>query len=355
MNSILVHFDVEEHYVLLDTFIASAVSTRRAVEAFNQTYFDGKLVFEVVIYPPETGSLKQYVGIFLKGVKKLGKGAAITAGTLWALVQVLDSETVQDMSVEFLGDKPSEILIEQIKGYQEKFHDVSEENLETLDQEKVGDLEKEAFLLLEEVVSRSVTSALEMPRSDLERIDVPAQLKFELSEAQAALYGQALNDPKIRAIGFSEDNDFPIPRSNFAERAIRPRQIDVDAENEIEWKVTQRRIRVSSPNFDRDDQSARKWKGKDTSGQQLLFEIVDEEFWLKLSLSEFEFSETTELYVQMAAKFEAGRQKENKVIRVLAIDGRSVAEPLSEDALQSILGMFEVEKNSNSDPGLFEC
>ena len=354
MKSVLVHFEVDEHYVLLETFVASALSTKKAVEAFNQAYFGGQLDFEIVIYPPEIGSLKQYIGVLLKGGKKVGQYSAGALGVAFVVLQVLDSDTIQDVSKEFLGGKPGEIIIERIKKYQQLIErDIADDQLENISHDRTY-IDDEGANLVEEIITKSVTNALEMPKASLESLDAPDQLKYDLLDAQADLYSEALLDPKIWAIGFTEDNESPVPRSNFAERAVRPRKLDTKPDLEATWEVSQRRIKVSSPNFDRENQHVRKWKGRDSTGQSLLFEILDEGFWVRLGRSEIEFTETTEMVAQVATMIEKGRTREVNVVRVLSVDGEYLADPLEGTALDAILGSFRTEGQAYSSPSLFD-
>lgn len=98
MYNILVHYDVSDHYVQLDTFVASAKAAQASVRALNQFYFSNQIEFELVVVAPESGSLKQYIGVALKGV-------TWTTATLWMFFQVMDSDTVQDLSREFFGSE----------------------------------------------------------------------------------------------------------------------------------------------------------------------------------------------------------------------------------------------------------
>ncbi|MGQ3487416.1 hypothetical protein [Roseovarius pacificus] len=353
MSSVLVHFDVAEDYVLLDTFVASAEAARKAVEALNREFFNNELQFEFIIFPPAPGSLKQYVGVVLKGVKKLSKGIAATTLTIWAIIQVMDSGTVQDLSQEYLGGTPSEIIIKKIDDFKnraEKFQSSSDQEQDEVEAEK---LKEEGVELLEEIVTRSASWALQEPVKTFETARTSDQFRYELEDAQADLYDAALKDPQVRGIGFSEEEEFPIERNNFAERAIRPTPLK-EEEPEIEWIVSIRIIRVTSPNFDRDDQSTRKWKGRDSSGNSVLFEIVDEEFWHRLIREDQEFGEATVLKVQMASSISGRRARENKVIRVLAIDDEELAKPLQDEALGAVLGTFSHERRSRLTPDLFD-
>lgn len=114
-----------------------------------------------------------------------------------------------------------------------------------------------------------------------------------------------------------------------------------------------RRIRVTSPNFEKEDQNQRKWKGRLDTGAQILFEIIAEDFWLRLKNAEIEFGEATVIKVQLASRLENRRVKDHKVVRVLTIDEVELAAPLADDALNAVLGAYKHDVNRPDTPDLF--
>jgi hypothetical protein len=111
-------------------------------------------------------------------------------------------------------------------------------------------------------------------------------------------------------------------------------------------------IKVTSPNFERPDQAARKWKGKTAEGTTILFEIEDEEFWQKLHSRAIEFTESTAIDVQMATLFVDGRPKIHRAIRVLKVGKVHVANPLDDNAIAAIVGKFKNCPAKESGPDL---
>ena len=57
-GQLLIHFEVEEHYLKLDTFIKTAESARHVIEALNNSFFQGKLEYELIVLPPESGTFR---------------------------------------------------------------------------------------------------------------------------------------------------------------------------------------------------------------------------------------------------------------------------------------------------------
>lgn len=339
MQQVLIHYDVPNHYVRLNTFVSSARAAEKSAKALSSIYFHGKIEFEVVILPPERGSLKQFIGIAYKGF-------GLSSVVLLALLQFMDSPSVHDISTELVGQKPSDLIVKKIRELKQRT-----ENSASLDQE---DIKTEIIELAEELVTRSVQGGLEVSRDELNSREIPEQLKFDLAEAQSEMYLNALDDPEVKGIGFSNEDDFPVPRNSFAERAIKPRKRETEEDEEISWKVETKQIRLTSPNFDREDQTQRKWKARDTAGLPVLFEVRDEEFWLRLKRGEFEFSTQTELQVQIAIKVIDGREKEKRVVRVLSVDDAQIAEPLTKAALKALVGLLEEPEEIETVKGLFE-
>jgi len=338
LRTILVHFDVSDNQVRLETFIKSAKAAQKSVQAVNNAYFGGEFVFEIVVLAPEAGSLKQFIGITWKAAQGAGYAYAI----LWSAIQMLDSQSVQDISRELYGKEPTEMIIDKINRIKEAREDgsVSEETLAM-----------EAQQLVEELVTRSATSGLEFEPLKLRKSKIPDNTKYEFSQAQSDLFSGALADPDISGIGFSEEEEFPVPRNKFAERAVPP--VRPEEEEDEEYIMSTRDILVTSPQFYREDQATRKWKGRDVSGSFVLFEITDEEFWQKLKNREIDFGEDTVLKLQIATLKSARGRPTHKAIRVLAVDDEQIASPLSDDAVAAIIGSFSAAQYENDVLDLF--
>jgi hypothetical protein len=345
MRTVLVHFDVDEDYVLLETFVASANAAARSVRAINQELFQGQMVLEIVVFPPAPGSVKQYIGVTVKLVRNATVGALTVYGFLWSLIQLMDSPTVQDVTEELLGSKPSELLIDKIRDIRERSQsdDRSEEEIQSLHEEAVG--------LAEEVLVESAANALSGPPERLDAQEFPSELGYELRLAQSELFSAVLEDRNVRALSFREDDPNPVPRNQFAQRGVRPLPPRKEEEQE-EWQVTLQQIRITSPVFEKDEPQ-RKWMGRDTKGSTILFDVVDADFWNRLVRSEVKFSEGSEILAQVATRVGKRGPRERKVLRVLRLDGLNLAEPLDENATLSILGSIKSDQKDDGQGGLF--
>ncbi|MDG1738079.1 MAG: hypothetical protein P8L68_00640 [Paracoccaceae bacterium] len=336
MKELAVHFDTLEHYVEIDTFVKSAFAAQKAANGFSGQYFGSRLEIDVVVLPPEPGSLLQKLGIKISSPLS-------TAAALWFAVQVMDSHTVQDVSIELFGQTPTEMLVMAIQGTKTKWSE-----LEELTEEQI----QEIIDFLEELIARSTEKSLEMGRDIIERSNIPEQLKLDLEEAQSELYRAAYDNPAIRGIGFSEGDKFPIKRGEFAQRAAKPRRKKEPDEQSV-WNVFIDTLLVSSPNFDRHDQAYRKWKAKASNGAFVLFEIVDDHFWEMLKSKEIEFGETTYIVVQIAVERVGGREKGRRVLKVLEVGDKKLSPPLTDQAIRSEIGNFFPTLEDPKQDGLF--
>src|SRR6056297_1968412 len=221
MQNVLIHYSVKHDYVGIRTFVQAAVAAERSVNAINTLYFSGEIEFELVILPPREGSLKQYIGVIAKGVSGISL-------TLLTVIQFLDSPAVQEISRELYGETPTEALIDQIKSLETKVENKEIDEIEA---------EEEARTIIEEMASKTASSALEQSRDQLERLKAPDNFKYEMQKAQSELFETALEDKNVVAIGFSEGDEFPIPRNEFAQRAIRPKKPE-EPKPDQEWKAS---------------------------------------------------------------------------------------------------------------------
>jgi hypothetical protein len=259
----------------------------------------------------------------------------------------MDSETVQRISRELTGRTPADHLSEVLADTDEG------EVLVQIDTDAdLGDFDHGAVARIEELISESVRAALEKTRNEISDLDIPSDLKFELENAQSDLFGAALSDPDIKGIGFGEEDEFPIQRNQFAQRAVRPIPPRKEDEDDADWQVGVLQIRVTSPNFERADQATRKWKGKTSDAATILFEIEDEEFWQKLHHGDFDFAESTVIEAQVATLFVGGKPRTHRAIRVMKVDSTRIGVELDDNAVAAIVGKFKNRQAKDTGPDL---
>ena len=194
---------------------------------------------------------------------------------------------------------------------------------------------------------------LESPPERLDRVGMEVGALPDALDARADFYLACIEDREVRRVGFTPDDEFPIPRSSFPERAIRPERKDRD-ETPPEWVVSIESIYVTSPNWDEEDQKARQWKGKDQIRRDCYFVIEDREFWQSVKRRTLHVEVLDNLKVQWAYQVVDGRPKNRRVLRVLEFNGEKLADPLGHDAISAILGEYSAVEASRGQPSLFD-
>ena len=168
---------------------------------------------------------------------------------------------------------------------------------------------------------------------------------FQTRLTRADFYAACIEDRDVRRIGFTPEDDFPIPRNSFPERAQKSVRKPKD-EEPPEWSVSIESIYVTSPNWDKEDQKSRQWKGKDQIRRDCYFVIEDAEFWYKVKDKALHVEVLDILKVQWAFQNTGGRPKNRRVLRVLEFNGNKLADPLPPEAIRAILGQYsECEAN----------
>lgn len=332
-DRLFIHFGVDDHFLNLDTFIRTADSARRIIEAFDSTFFQGSLEYELIVLPPEPGTFLSSLGLWIGG----GVAAAFA---------FIDSD-IGSAYIEALTGKPPTYWAAEAG-------ETSREFIESL-----SDVGQEAD---ERAACRaSARVVVAMTRGVLEKeTDQLATIGMELGELPAALDARAdfylacIEDSDVKRIGFTPEDDFPIPRSSFPERAQRPERKEKD-DDSLPWEVSIESIYVTSPNWDQKDQKSRQWKGKDQIRRDCYFVIEDAEFWNLVRRKDLRVEVLDNLKVQWAFQITGDRPKNRRVLRVLEFNGGKLAEPLAPDAIRAILGDYStVDVPRDVGPSLFD-
>ncbi|MFW8634059.1 hypothetical protein [Cribrihabitans pelagius] len=335
MSQIQIRFEVPNHYMSVNAFVASAKSAQRALNTLNRELFDDQLDLELVVFAPEPGSVRQILKVVVKGARATAWGVAGTYGILWTVVQGLETDIAKEVVKELTGKLPAQIAADVVSDFRER---IEQANTEKEREELEKAATEQACKEIAEVMSQASSSALVVPRERLERLPVSEKTIFELSDAQAEMFEGCIADPAISSVEIENNGHPPIPRHEFPRRAIRPKRPDPERDENEEWRVSLEAITVTSPNLEEEDQQARQWKGKTANDKKALFTVEDREFWDRLHQKELSFSENTEIVAQVATRFLDGRAKQSKVLRVLKFEGREIAQPIDENGLKAILG-----------------
>ncbi|GHB19929.1 hypothetical protein GCM10007094_04850 [Pseudovibrio japonicus] len=178
------------------------------------------------------------------------------------------------------------------------------------------------------LVTSMARGLLEKDTNELNKIGMDIGNLPDALEARADFYAACIDNQNVKRIGFTPDDDFPIPRTSFPERAQKPERREKD-EEPPNWQISIESIYVTSPNWDQEDQKARQWKGKDQTRRDCSFVIEDSEFWQLVKKKNLHVGVLDNLKVQWARQLINGKAKNRRVLRVLEFNGDKLAEPLT--------------------------
>lgn len=339
---LLIHFDVPGHTLSIETFIQTAISINRVVDALNEDLFQGSLEYELFIAPPEEGTFLAKFGTWVGG------GAVALFGFVNTPVGGAYVEGLTGQPPEYWSQELGEHTGELIKAIDDQSPDPEEPSNGTEVSPFSYDdhLCKAASALLIEMTE----GVLREDPDKLERLPKAGRYLAEATEGRADFFRACLEDRSLGGIGFTRENEFPISRRSFAERmtSISRR----DEESEAPWEVAMERLLVTSPNWDREDRQ-RKWKARDSRSKIRYFTIEDEEFWYRVRTKDVVFAPRDQMTVQWAYRIAEGRLRNFRVLRVVKFNSRTLAAPLNSNALSATLGEFSKQR-SDDNLDLFE-
>lgn len=347
---LFIHFDVDDHYLKLHTFVETAESATKVIDALNTTFFQGSLDYELIVLPPESGSF----------LSKLAVLVGVPAGAFFAF---LNSDVGSAYVEGLTGKAPAEWALQFGRDHQEQIQTlqdmVAPEDEEPSGEDKVSespeplpDDEEVDCRRCAQIIVAMTRGVLEKSNDQLTEIGMEIGNLPEALEARAEFYAACAEDRDVKRIGFSNDDDFPIPRNQFPERARKPPRKEEHDESP-EWTVTTEEIYVTSPNWDQEDQKTRQWKGKDSTRRDCYFVIEDAEFWHLVKRKDLHPEVLDNLKVQWAFQVADSRPKNRRVLRVLEFNGDKLAEPLTPDAIHARLGIFKTADPPREQPSLF--
>ncbi|MHA7773329.1 hypothetical protein [Roseibium sp. M-1] len=351
-DRLYIHFGVQDHYIKLDTFVRTAASAHDVIKALDATFFKGVLDYELLVVPPEAGSF----------LAKL----VIVLGSAAAFVTITDSDILSNYVAGLTGKTPAEWAFELGKHHHKTFEepevmpqmaDDAENGTDALEHPPgwlapFVDDEEIACMAGARIITAMTREILERDTDELRSVGMEVGNLPEALDARADFYLACFDDKEVQRIGFTPTDDFPIPRNSFPERAQRPVRREED-DDVPEWVVSIESIYVTSPNWDKDDQRTRQWKGKDETRRDCYFVIDDAEFWGLVTKKDLHVEVLDDLKVQWAYQIADGRPKNRRVLRVLEFNGDKLAEPLSPAAIKAVLGHYLSEKAPQALPSLF--
>lgn len=317
-----IHFKVLEHSLPLREFITAAQSTETIIEDFNEQFFGGKLVYEIIVLPPAPGTFKERLGL------------KVTQAGVMFLLGAATPEFASGVVKELTG---------------KSFFELGQSSVQTIQElpqilEEVWDESLVAVFLAE-----ATKGFFQKDISDLEQCGLEKAKFRNAYKGRNDFYEMCYRNPEITGIGFDETENFPIQRNDFP-RFIVDIPEEKPEEEDDNWEVEITHIRVTSPNWERGDN--RTWKARYGEGKEVYFVIEDDNFWGLVDAERLTLKGKDSIKVQWAYVKEGERRKKVKVLKVLEYNGLELSKPLSDEELSELLYSFSMHKNEQ--PDLFE-
>lgn len=207
-----VHFDVKDHYIKIENHVSAISATNVIIGELNKRLFGGKLEYELLVFPCQSGSLKTILGI-----------VAVT----WIGIQITETKA-------YTG------FVEGLTGYKWDNYVIAKDVGSFL-----GDMTKGFFTI---------------ETSELERI-IPSEINLDKAiKSKSEFYKECISNGEVMAMGFDDSNKFPIIRNQFACHVMPRDKIRVLPSEFIIIEATI----ITSVNVDKDVQ----WKIRDNLTNQ---------------------------------------------------------------------------------------
>lgn len=320
-----IYFDVPDFSLPLEEFIQTAKATKQVIDTLNKELFDSRLKYDIYVFPPEKGSFKSRLGIVLKKTPHV-------IGALGIIGLGLESDIGQGYIKGLTGHTPAY--------WAEKIGERHGEYFRS-DREDQADISKDCAAL---ILSESTKGFLKQDYSSLIQYGITKQKFKQAYVAKNSFYETCYKQGLIQGIGFSENEKFPIQRKDFPNLITDVSNTEDD--DEKEWQVEIRYIKVTSPNWDRDDIN-RTWRAKYTQYDQTkytTFFIEDDSFWWFLGQGKLTSNGIDTLKVQWAYIEDHGRRSHTKVIRVLEFNNFKISDAMSDEELSELLQGYKKAK-----------
>ena len=329
-----IHYDSYDHAIKADTFIESIESIKLIIEYINRDILNYSLKYSLLIIPSEPGSFLAKIGLYITGaitglfaIANTDIGAAFIEG----LTSVSPAELAKQIGQDIRTD-----LINAVK-----YSSESEDAIQKKERE---------CKLASTIILKMTGGILEKKTEELLKIGL--NISPDIFKARSKFYIACLQDNAINGLGFSRENEFPIPRSSFAERASLP--IIPFEDEPIEWFASIEKVYVTSPHWDKIDQKIRNWKGKNELGKDCYFTIEDEIFWKFAENKELNLEVLDTLKVQWIYQIRDGRQKNIRVLRVIEFNNKKISSEMSTAEIEQLVGVKTYfSANGNNEPDLF--
>lgn len=321
-----IHFDLPAHAIPLRTFVCTAEQATAIITSLNRELFDGKLKYEILVLPPQEGTFKSRIGVYF-----LGGWFAF-----WSF-------TESDVGQAFIRG----LTLQKPAHWAEQAGSVIRGQFVSNGDDTAIEMSDEAnCLAAAEFLVEATKSFLQKDVAELEVVGITTTRFRDGFAARNEFYEACAATSEIRAVGFDDEPVFPVKRRDFAR--LRVSLPLVKDENDEPWLTGIADLKVTSPNWDREDRQ-RFWKGKDTKGRERLFRIEDEHFWRLVKAVRLNIHIIDTIRVQWAFQGKASSPKNIRVLRVIEFNGDVLSEALDDNALDAILGTYSVMDGGQDD------
>jgi len=298
------------------TLIAISQATLDLVQSISDNLFDGDLRYQLVVLPPENGSIKWSYVLWVAG----------------GLLTFVNTDVGKGF-VKGLTDKEPGVWAEQlgnvIKNGYTKINPIKH-GIEG-GQTKMMPFKSYDELFSTYIMCQIVIAFLEKEYEDLQS-KVPVPMFVSSYKARNDFYEACISDVHINGLGFTNESDFPIKRRDFIDFIVPISTKDEVFDSEF-WSFGTADINVTSPNWDRADRS-RSWKGRDASNRERIFRIEDDRFWTMVEQKKIDADIIDHVKVQWVFQLKRGNFRNHKVLRVLEYNGKKISDPIEDKELE---------------------
>ncbi len=174
-KKIFIHFDVKDHHIRYDSHLAALEASNVIIHEINKRLFKDQINCEILILPGESGTFLIKLAICTKFI-------VIGLGGLGAVLSVTESQAFKGF----------------VKGLTGK----------EWDNYKIGE---DIGLFF-----RDATKGIFLAEKDkLEKI-IPPEINLDKAiKFKSEFYKKCIENEEVKGLGFEDDNNFPIQRSNF--------------------------------------------------------------------------------------------------------------------------------------------
>ncbi len=166
-RKIFIHFDVKDHHIRFDSHLAALEASNVIVGEINKRLFGGKIDYELLVLPSEQGTFKIVIGFL---------------SIAWLSIQIGETKSFEG-------------FVKGLTGYDWKSYEIAKD---------IG-----SFL-------RDSTKGFFMTEKDeLEKI-IPQEINLDKAiKFKSEFYKKCIANDEIKGLGFEDDDQFPVKRTNF--------------------------------------------------------------------------------------------------------------------------------------------